>query len=199
MKILLAGSDRDLLESLRRLLAAEDHETGCVTDGAQLQEQLDRERPDLVIADDHIPLLNETPALLCRRQEIPLILLVRRLPDAGGLCGKALPSVYLAYPFRPRQLLEAVMTVETLLSQKKAEHYGSAVLEPSRFSLSGRAVTAAEILLLRAAAKEGREAPGDPERTRLALNRKLSALQAGVFAAWVPEKGVCLIHGSYES
>ena len=105
MNILLADPDRDILFCYARLLAWEGHAADTAFDAAGFFGLWEERRPDLIILNADLPGLDRGRlAEKAAADPVPLLLLgtARRAPAMPG----GLPSAYLAYPFRPEELLQ---------------------------------------------------------------------------------------------
>lgn len=70
-RVLLADDHSILLEGLKRLLEAEVDLVGAVTDGLALIEAAQRLKPDVVLLDISMPLLNGVEAARRLRKDVP--------------------------------------------------------------------------------------------------------------------------------
>jgi DNA-binding response OmpR family regulator len=95
MKILLASSDRDLLECYKILLEADLGQTVTAFDGTQVLSLLSSEAFDTAVLDDELPRI-EFGKLINQAHEknIPVIALTN-----GADTGQTQADAYLKYPF----------------------------------------------------------------------------------------------------
>ena len=111
--VLIADDNADMREYLSRLLES-DYSVAAVSDGAQAIESTRRIRPDLIIADVMMPLVDgfsllravrEDPDLFCT----PVILLSARAGEESRVEGmQAGADDYIVKPFPGRELLARV-------------------------------------------------------------------------------------------
>lgn len=111
-RVLLADDHRMMAEGLRRLLDPEFELVGIVEDGLALVEATKKLRPDIIIADITMPLLNGLDAVALVRKEYPRVKFViltmhrevayaRRALDAGA-------SAFLLKHSAPEELVTAL-------------------------------------------------------------------------------------------
>ena len=111
-RVLLADDHRMVAEALKALLSPEFDLVGMVEDGRALVESAKRLKPDVIVADISMPLLNGIEALVLLRKQIPDVKVVfltmhhdvvyaRRALDAGA-------SGFVVKHSAPAELLMAV-------------------------------------------------------------------------------------------
>jgi DNA-binding NarL/FixJ family response regulator len=111
-RVLLADDHRLVAEGVKSLLADDFDLVGVVEDGRALVEEAGRLRPDVVVADIAMPLLNGIEALVQLRQggdQVPIVFLTmhrdviyaRRALDAGA-------SGYVLKHSAPAELVTAI-------------------------------------------------------------------------------------------
>lgn len=86
-RILIVDDDHQTLDALDFSLTLEDHQTIRATDGAQAVELARRERPDLVVLDCMMPVMDGIVAARLLREDavtesIPIVMLTARVTDA---------------------------------------------------------------------------------------------------------------------
>jgi DNA-binding NarL/FixJ family response regulator len=84
VRVLLADDHKIILEGLRRLLEPEFEVVGAVEDGRSLLRAAERLRPDVIVVDVSMPLLNGIEAVReIKRMEIPVkVVFLTMHPDA---------------------------------------------------------------------------------------------------------------------
>ena len=113
-KILLVDDERDLVETLRFRLEANDYEVTPAYDG---QEGLNKARevnPDLIILDLMLPKMDGYK--VCRMlkfdekyKKIPIIMFTARAQDSDKEMGKEVGAdAYITKPFDPQSLLSKI-------------------------------------------------------------------------------------------
>jgi len=111
-RVLLADDHRIVAEGLKSILAAEFDLAGVVEDGRAMIEAVKRLRPDVVVADITMPLLNGIEALATLRKgnvDVPLVFLTmhrdvayaRRALEAGA-------AGYVLKHAAPEELAQAI-------------------------------------------------------------------------------------------
>lgn len=212
MKILLADSDRDLLNSYQRLLRLNGHEVGEAFDGTRVYSLLREEKWDILLLEDGLPRVGRSDlTALARENDVPVIVLIREGLSVRRLLAEDLPEAYLPLPFLPEDLTGLI---ENVLDKKKSEGgfpCGELVVDLAGFCLrkwndnesgerNGAAksgtlprLTCQEIDLL-AGLNAEREIHGKRARTMiLALNEKLSRAGAKAKIAYEYGKGYRLV------
>jgi two-component system, OmpR family, response regulator MprA len=107
--VLIAEDDRGLRESLLRVLRFEGYEVEAVSDGAAVLDAVARRRPDVVVLDVMMPVLDGLDA--CRRlrehdRTLPILILTARHEVADRVAGlDAGADDYLVKPFALDELL----------------------------------------------------------------------------------------------
>jgi DNA-binding NarL/FixJ family response regulator len=114
-RVLLADDHRILAEGLRRLLEPEFELVGIVEDGRALLDAAEKLRPDVIIADISMPLLNGIEAV--RRikkvqREVKIVFLTMH-PDVSYAAGafEAGASGYVLKHSAPSELITAITSV----------------------------------------------------------------------------------------
>jgi len=125
IRVLLADDHGDVLDTVARLLVPEFDVVGAVTDGYGLLSAAERLKPDVVIVDISMPILNGIEA-------------VRRLMESGSLAQVVFLSVHessdyvraalatgaLGYVVKPRLGVDLNVAIEEV-------HAGRSYLSPS--------------------------------------------------------------------
>jgi len=118
-RILLADDNADMRDYVRRLLAQRGHTVEAVPDGAAALRAARQHRPDLILADVMMPVMDGIGLLQALRADrslaaLPVILLSARAGEDARIEGmKAGADDYLTKPFAARELL---IRVESRLS-----------------------------------------------------------------------------------
>lgn len=111
-RILLADDHRIVVEGLKAILAAEFELAGVVEDGQRMIEAATTLRPDAIVADITMPLLNGIEALEVLRKagiEIPVVFLtMHREVDYASLALEAGAAGYVLKHAAPGELVSAV-------------------------------------------------------------------------------------------
>jgi signal transduction histidine kinase/DNA-binding response OmpR family regulator len=113
-RILLADDNADMREYVRRLLLASGYEVESVPDGAAALDAARRRRPDLIISDVMMPVLDGFELLREIRadaqiRDVPMILLSARAGEESRVEGlRAGADDYLVKPFSSRELVARV-------------------------------------------------------------------------------------------
>jgi diguanylate cyclase (GGDEF)-like protein len=125
-RILIGEDDREQALALRSILLDEDYDVALASDGAQAVRLAQTQRPDLVLLDVHMPVLDGFDALEelvgdARTRDLPIIIVSGAddlLPRVRGL---KLDTVdFLRKPF---SLLELLARVDRALSQGAAREH----------------------------------------------------------------------------
>lgn len=113
-RILLADDDENIRLLLRTALDEPDYVFFEAGDGALAHELARKHRPDLVVLDWTMPVLDGIEVLRRMRadpelQHVPVLLLTARGSEADFRTGRALGvRAHLVKPFSPLELLQAV-------------------------------------------------------------------------------------------
>ena len=109
--ILVVEDDSGIRESLVECLAGEGYAVELAADGAEGLERLRARRPDLVVLDLVMPIMNgaelvEAVGRDAALRSVPILLMTAAMPAPG----EQIPPVagYLAKPFELGELLDAV-------------------------------------------------------------------------------------------
>ena len=113
-KILIAEDSATAVELLRRAIAPLGHKIVVATDGAEAEEKIRREKPDLVILDIIMPKMNGFQ--LCRTlrgdpefKDLPILVITSMDREADRYWGmKQGANEYLVKPVDPQVLVEKV-------------------------------------------------------------------------------------------
>lgn len=111
MKILVVDDDAELRHLVGFALRQDGHQTVEAGDGGEALEVFASEKPDLVILDVNMPVMNGFDALreIRTRADTPVMMLTVRSAEADQVKGFDLGADdYLTKPFSPRTLLARV-------------------------------------------------------------------------------------------
>ena len=113
-KILVVDDNKDLVTFLKRRLEVEDHKVLTAENGEAALEQVQNERPDLIILDIMMPVMDgfECNLRLRESQEtssIPVIMLTAKSETTDKLTALFTGATeYITKPFKSEELLEAI-------------------------------------------------------------------------------------------
>jgi DNA-binding NarL/FixJ family response regulator len=114
-RVLLADDHRLLREAFVKLLESECDVVGTVTDGRALLEAAPKLRPDVVVVDVAMPLLNGLDATRQLKRAMPavkvIILTVSEDPDVAAEAFRAGASAFLLKNSAASELLQAIQDV----------------------------------------------------------------------------------------
>jgi two-component system OmpR family response regulator len=113
-KILVVDDDPELRQLLHEYLGGWGYTVLLASDGAQMQEQLDRQGADLVILDLMLP--GEDGLTLCRnlrtRSSLPILMLTASGDEVNRIIGLEMGADdYIHKPFIPRELLARIKNI----------------------------------------------------------------------------------------
>lgn len=110
-RILVAEDDPKQAELIRRYAAAEGHDVTVVSDGRAAVDEVRRWRPDLVVLDVMMPVLDGLDVCRILRgvpetESVPILMLTARASEEDLLHGLDLGADdYLTKPYSPRELM----------------------------------------------------------------------------------------------
>ncbi len=203
MNILLAVSNRDLLQSYQKLLTLDGHTVTAAFDGTQAVSLTGPGKYDIAILEQRLPRIEPERLLQAFiRDRIPVIVLADRPVTVKTLLGSPLPNAYLSFPFLPEDLRRMIREVTEKTRSAETLMRGGVTVDVSGFRIAetGAPLTNGEINLLRELSAPRRAAG---KRTRIvirALNEKLK--NAGKNAektariTYELEKGYRLVNGN---
>lgn len=114
--VLVAEDDEKQAELIRRSLLAEGHTATVVHDGAAALDAARRLRPDLVVLDLMLPVVDGFGVCRALRggvdPEVPVVMLTARSAEDDVLLGLELGADdYMTKPYSPRELMARIRTV----------------------------------------------------------------------------------------
>lgn len=194
MKILLAASDRDLLECYKKLLESDIGETVTAFDGTQVISLMNTESFDIIILDRDIPRADYRILIeKVRNKNIPLILLTDDQINTHQLLEKNLPNVYLSYPFVFDQLNRVINDTIEKKSQKDILKIGDIEvdLSESKFK-NGPLLTYSELDVIQSLLNDETVMVSSGSYIS-AINEKLSRISSEIRIKYKQEKGFKLV------
>lgn len=143
-KILVVDDEQDILELIRHTLNKEGFEVHIAANGVQAIEQAKKVKPDLVLMDVMMPIMDGMEA--CRQLKedpdtvgIAIVFLTARSEEFAELAGfEAGADDYIAKPIRPRVLLsrlKAILRRRHVIENSNPEtlDFGSLKIDRERF------------------------------------------------------------------
>jgi two-component system response regulator MtrA len=112
--VLVAEDDEMQAELIRRSLLAEGHTATVVHDGGAALDAVRRLRPDLVVLDLMLPVVDGLGVCraLRRADDIPVLMLTARSTEDDVLLGLDVGADdYMTKPYSPRELMARIRTV----------------------------------------------------------------------------------------
>ena len=113
-KILVGDDDKEILFALSKLLEYDGFEVVQARDGIEALEQLDKEKPDLILLDIMMPKLDGYSACkeIRKIKQIPVIMLSARGEEYDKLFGFEIGvDDYVVKPFSPKELMARIRAV----------------------------------------------------------------------------------------
>jgi two-component system chemotaxis response regulator CheY len=111
-KVVIIDDNASLTESLQFLIVSFGYETAAFVYPEDVQETLKQERPDLIITDINMPVMNGITLVETLRADgwnTPVIFITAYNDDELALASRELKdTVLLNKPFQPEQLLELI-------------------------------------------------------------------------------------------
>jgi DNA-binding response OmpR family regulator len=112
--VLVAEDDEMQAELIRRSLLAEGHTATVVHDGRAALDAVRADRPDLVVLDLMLPVIDGLGVcrVLRRDDDIPVLMLTARSAEEDVLLGlETGADDYMTKPYSPRELMARIRTV----------------------------------------------------------------------------------------
>ncbi|MEU1269539.1 response regulator transcription factor [Streptomyces sp. NPDC005799] len=113
-RVLVAEDDIKQAEVIRRYLEREGHTALLVHDGRTALDEVRRHRPDLLVLDVMMPVVDglDVCRILRRESDLPVLMLTARSTEEDLLLGLDLGADdYLTKPYSPRELMARVRTL----------------------------------------------------------------------------------------
>jgi two-component system, OmpR family, response regulator len=110
-KILVVEDDRNLSETIKYNLIKEEYEALLAVDGTEALEIARKEKPDLIILDIMLPVIDgfEVCRILRKEMTIPIIMLTARTDETDRIMGLDTGADdYMTKPFSIRELLARI-------------------------------------------------------------------------------------------
>lgn len=113
-KLLVVDDDAELRDLTSEYLSRQGFEVRTVADGVEMDEAMERERPDLLVLDLMLP--GEDGLSIAKRLKaenpLPIVMLSAQGEDVDRIVGLEVGADdYLAKPFNPRELLARIRAV----------------------------------------------------------------------------------------
>lgn len=112
--VLVAEDDEKQAELIRRSLLTEGHTATVVHDGRAALEEVRRRKPDIVVLDLMLPVVDGFGVcrVLRRDDDVPVLMLTARSTEDDVLLGLELGADdYMTKPYSPRELMARIRTV----------------------------------------------------------------------------------------
>ncbi|WP_406375916.1 response regulator transcription factor [Streptomyces sp. NBC_00647] len=129
--VLVAEDDEMQAELIRRSLLSEGHTATVVHDGGAALDEARRHRPDLVVLDLMLPVVDGFGVCraLRRDDDIPVLMLTARSTEDDVLLGLELGADdYMTKPYSPRELMARIRTVLRRSGRSASERRGDPVV-----------------------------------------------------------------------
>jgi len=129
-KILIIEDDRDIVEMLEYNLKEEGYETVSALNGEQGVELAGKERPDLIILDIMLPIMDGFEVCRTLKNDdglahIPIIILSAKSQETDKVVGLELGADdYVTKPFSPREL---IARMRAILRRGREEHINNRI------------------------------------------------------------------------
>ena len=197
MNILLADSNRDLLQCYQKLLTMDGHAVTTAFDGAQVISLMKREKFDLTIMEETLPRMELAQLLQTLAAEgVPVIVLSDGNVTVKTLLHTQQPSAYLSFPFLPEDLTGLMQAVMEKRQSNETLSFCGVDVDVSGFCFSGTGtkLTNGEIDLLKELTQP-RQTAGKRTRVMIqALNEKLKGLGKPARIVYEMKKGYRLVN-----
>ena len=124
VKLLLADDDARLSDLVKEYFDGEGYEVTHAWNGQEALDYMKQDRPDIVILDVMMPVLDgfETLKQIRNKSSIPVIMLTAKGDDIDRILGLEMGADdYLSKPFNPRELLARIKAILRRASQEKED------------------------------------------------------------------------------
>ena len=196
MNILLADSDRDFLQSYRKLLSMEGHTVVTAFDGAQAVSLLRSLKVDICVLEEHLPrIVNEEILQVLKDEGIPVIVLSDGGVTVKTLLDPVLPNDFLSFPFLPADLTRLIRDITDKTASGKTVTVKGVEVDVAGFCFPGSRtpLTNGEIDLL-SSLENPVKAVGKRKRVMIrALNEKLKRTGNKAQILYETDKGYRLV------
>ena len=113
-KILVVDDEANIIDLARMYLERDGFQVSAASDGAQALQEINQQKPDLVVLDIMLPEIDGFE--VCQRvraeSEVPIIMLTARDDDVDKIVGLELGADdYMTKPFNPRELVARVKAI----------------------------------------------------------------------------------------
>lgn len=122
VKMLLADDDARLSDLVKEYFDGEGYEVTHAWNGQEALSFMEQDRPDIVILDVMMPVLDgfETLKQIRNKSSVPVIMLTAKGDDIDRILGLEMGADdYLSKPFNPRELLARIKAILRRSSQEK--------------------------------------------------------------------------------
>jgi two-component system response regulator MtrA len=136
--VLVAEDDEMQAELIRRSLLSEGHTVTVVHDGRAALDEARRSRPDLVVLDLMLPVIDGFGVCRALRgdDDIPVLMLTARATEDDVLLGLELGADdYMTKPYSPRELMARIRTVLRRSGRPAEERREDAVVRAAGLSV----------------------------------------------------------------
>ncbi|SBS33095.1 Transcriptional regulatory protein YycF [Marinomonas aquimarina] len=124
VKMLLADDDARLSDLVKEYFDGEGYEVTHAWNGQEALDYMEQDRPDIVILDVMMPVLDgfETLKQIRNKSAIPVIMLTAKGDDIDRILGLEMGADdYLSKPFNPRELLARIKAILRRSSQERED------------------------------------------------------------------------------
>ncbi|MEV4616699.1 response regulator transcription factor [Kitasatospora sp. NPDC049258] len=141
--VLVAEDDPKQAELVHLYLRREGHTASVVHNGREAIDEMRRRRPDLVVLDVMMPLVDglDVCRILRRESDVPVLMLTARSTEEDLLLGLDLGADdYMTKPYSPRELMARVRTLlrrngRTSAAPDPVLRAGSLTVDPQRHTV----------------------------------------------------------------
>ncbi len=195
MRILLATSERELLNAYQLILTDEYGDVTTAFDGAIAMALIDEQNFDIAILDARLPRVDYKiiAEKLCEKN-IPSVVMVYSKIERTDFAKDIPAAEYLSFPFFPEEMKAALNKVWNIRNSDKTVRIGKYEIKENEFKFSGLHITAGEIEVLEALEK-GDYLMQEGHSTHMnLLNSKFSKLNSGLKITYDFGKGYKLVN-----
>jgi two-component system OmpR family response regulator len=143
IKVLIVEDDPNLLATLKYNLQKDGYDAATAIDGAEALEAARKEKPDLIILDIMLPVLNgfEVCRILRKEMTVPILMLTAKTDEMDKIVGLEIGADdYMTKPFSMRELLARIramlrrtrMTVSEAADDKAVLRIKELEIDPAR-------------------------------------------------------------------